>query len=233
MTAPSMAMAPTVGIVSGTGPAGKGVAARLADAGYTVVLGSRGIERAQEAVRELCASWGLRRIDTLRAGTNERAASCDVVILGSSAEHTIAAARTHAEALSFKPVLSMSAAMQKGQRGMNAAMSVQYSSIAQALQAELPDSLVSASLHHVAAGTLCDPLASVDADLFVCGDTDEAIDAVSPLLDAISDGNVIDAGNLENAVALEAMTAVLVTANIKSKAHSSLRLIDTREVAVA
>ena len=31
----------TVGILGGTGPAGKGVALRMASAGYDVVLGSR------------------------------------------------------------------------------------------------------------------------------------------------------------------------------------------------
>lgn len=223
---------PSIGIISGTGPAGSGVAARLAAAGYTVVLGSRDVTKAQTAVVGLSERWGTRRLSGLRAGTNGRAAQCDIVIMGCSAETTLLAAETHGEALAGKVVVSMAAGMARGDRGMRATRD-DKGSIACALQDALPESRIAASLHHIAAGTLLDPQATVDADLLVCADDDAAIDAIAPLLAAISEGQLIDAGTLDNAVALEAMTAVLVTHNAKTKAHSSLRLIDTRERAHA
>ncbi len=45
----------TVGVLGGTGPAGRGVAMRLASAGYDVVLGSRDETRARDAVAGLVA----------------------------------------------------------------------------------------------------------------------------------------------------------------------------------
>lgn len=43
----------TIGILGGTGPAGRGVAIRLANAGCDVVLGSRDSSRAQEVAGRL------------------------------------------------------------------------------------------------------------------------------------------------------------------------------------
>ena len=45
----------TIGILGGTGPAGKGFALRLAEAGYSTVIGSRSAERGEEIVAELLA----------------------------------------------------------------------------------------------------------------------------------------------------------------------------------
>ncbi|HXC19521.1 MAG TPA: NAD(P)-binding domain-containing protein, partial [Acidimicrobiales bacterium] len=67
----------TVGILGGTGPAGRGVAARLAGAGYEVVLGSRDADRAKGIARGLT----LRGEGTVVGGTNEDAAGCNLVVV--------------------------------------------------------------------------------------------------------------------------------------------------------
>ena len=46
-----------IGIVGGTGPAGSAFAARLADVGYEVVLGSRSKYRSMEVVDGILARW--------------------------------------------------------------------------------------------------------------------------------------------------------------------------------
>jgi predicted dinucleotide-binding enzyme len=69
-----------VGILGGTGPAGSGLAARLADAGLEVVIGSRTKERAQEVCEELAKKWPEKTL-RLEAGDNMRAASAEVVIV--------------------------------------------------------------------------------------------------------------------------------------------------------
>ena len=46
-----------VGILGGTGPAGRGVAVRLADAGIRVTLGPRDAERAATVAGEVVARW--------------------------------------------------------------------------------------------------------------------------------------------------------------------------------
>jgi predicted dinucleotide-binding enzyme len=58
-----------IGIVGGTGPAGRGLALRLAAAGDQVVVGSRQAERAQEIVAGLLEAWPDRPLPIV-GGTN-------------------------------------------------------------------------------------------------------------------------------------------------------------------
>ena len=46
-----------IGILGGTGPAGSALGARLADAGYEIVIGSRSKYRAMETVDKLLEAW--------------------------------------------------------------------------------------------------------------------------------------------------------------------------------
>ena len=50
------AVAMRIGIVGGTGPAGSGLAARLASVGHDVVIGSRSKYRAMEPATSLTAA---------------------------------------------------------------------------------------------------------------------------------------------------------------------------------
>ena len=58
-----------IGVLGATGPAGRGLAARLASVGHDVVAGSRDEGRSEAVVSELRDEWG-PRVDTLSAGTN-------------------------------------------------------------------------------------------------------------------------------------------------------------------
>ena len=51
-----------IGIVGGTGPAGSALAARLADVGYEVVLGSRSKYRSMEIVDSIVERWSNREL---------------------------------------------------------------------------------------------------------------------------------------------------------------------------
>ena len=51
-----------IGIVGGTGPAGSALAARLADVGYEVILGSRSKYRSMEVVDSIIDRWPDREL---------------------------------------------------------------------------------------------------------------------------------------------------------------------------
>ena len=70
----------TIGVLGATGPAGRGLASRLASVGHEVIAGSREESRAEAVVSELRDEWG-PRVDSLSAGTNARAASADLVVV--------------------------------------------------------------------------------------------------------------------------------------------------------
>jgi len=52
-----------IGILGGTGPAGKALGARLASIGYEIVLGSRSKYRAMETVDDILGQWRRERPD--------------------------------------------------------------------------------------------------------------------------------------------------------------------------
>ncbi len=83
-----------VGIVGGTGPAGSALAARLASVGIEVVIGSRSVERAQEAGDAIIAKWPERTLQ-VQSSDNPGAAEADIVVIATPWE---AAAATAASA---------------------------------------------------------------------------------------------------------------------------------------
>src|SRR5262249_34252368 len=95
-----------IGILGATGPAGSGLAARLASVGYDVLFGSRQVEKAQTAVDGLQERWG-DRLRSLAPCTNIDACDAPVVILAAHADSVLEPVQQHAEFLSNKVVVSM------------------------------------------------------------------------------------------------------------------------------
>jgi hypothetical protein len=61
----------------------------------------------------------------------------------------------------------------------------------------------------------------VDCDVIVCSDDDRARQVASELAIKIPGVRAVDGGKLENARIVEAMTALLITLNIRHKVHSA------------
>ena len=211
-----------VGILGGTGPLGRGLALRLADAGTEVVVGSRQAERAAEVVAELALSWPDRglRIDS---GANDKAADADLVVLATPWDAAVPTATQLRKQLQSKVVVSVANALVRQGREMHALMPPR-GSVAAGVQSALPGSLVSAAGHHLPAETLADLDAPLDEDVLVCADTEAAKVPTMELFTVIDGLRPVDAGSLASAAAVEAFTAVLVTVNIRYKVHTTLRL---------
>ena len=69
-----------IGILGATGPAGRGLAARLADVGHDVIAGSRERAKAEAVVADLRERWG-DRVASLRPGDNAEACDAEVVVV--------------------------------------------------------------------------------------------------------------------------------------------------------
>jgi predicted dinucleotide-binding enzyme len=93
----------TVGVLGGTGPAGRGVAIRLASAGYDVLLGSRDEERASVAAGTLHP----RGEGVIRGATNDAAADCDLIVVATPFDSAVATVKALKSALAGKVVISM------------------------------------------------------------------------------------------------------------------------------
>ncbi len=104
------AVAMRIGILGGTGPAGSGLAARLASIGHDVVIGSRSKYRAMEAVDELVGTWP-ELAERLTHGDNAAAADCELIVIATPWDSAAGTAQENEEALAGKVVVSMANAL--------------------------------------------------------------------------------------------------------------------------
>ena len=169
-----------VGILGGTGPAGRGVAVRLAEAGVRVTIGSRDAERAERVVADVVARWPGADLD-VHGADNEEAAAAELVVVATPWDSAVATVRSLRDPLSGKVVVSMANALVKEGREMLALIPPR-GSVAAAVQAALPDSLVAAAFHHLPASEMEDLESGLEADVLVCADHPEATAATVELV---------------------------------------------------
>jgi 8-hydroxy-5-deazaflavin:NADPH oxidoreductase len=211
-----------VGIIGGTGPAGRGLVARLAEAGIRVTIGSRDAERAASVAGEVGQNWP--EISSLIEGAdNEGAAGAELVVVATPWDSAIPTVKALRDPLAGKVVISMVNALVKEGREMLALLPPR-GSMAAAVQAALPDSLVAATFHHLPASEMENLESGLQADVLVCSDSPKATTATVGLVEQMRGLRPLDAGSLNQAAAIEAFTAVCITLNIRHKAHSTLRL---------
>lgn len=210
-----------IGILGGTGPAGSALAARLADAGYEVIVGSRSKYRAMEKVDELLEQWPGRNL-AIEAGDNAMAASADVVVIATpwdGATQTAASVREH---LHGKVVISMANALTRIGKEFQPLVPPR-GSVAASVQAVVPDCKVAAAFHHVPAKELGDLKHPVESDVLVCSDHADAKTQCMKLLTEVPGLRPLDAGDLTQAAPIEAFTAVLLQLNIRYKTRVAVK----------
>ena len=211
-----------VGILGGTGPAGRGMAVRLADAGIRVTVGSRDAERAAHSVAEL--EDKVPEVAAMIEGAdNAGAAAAELVVVATPWDSVVPTVRALREPLAGKVVISMANALIREGKEMLPLVPPR-GSVAAAVQAALPDSLVAAAFHHLPASEMENLDSGLEADVLVCSDHPAATTATVGLVEQIRGLRPLDAGSLNQAAAIEAFTAVCITLNIRHKAHSTLRL---------
>jgi NADPH-dependent F420 reductase len=211
-----------VGILGGTGPAGKALAVRLASVGLDVRIGSRQAERAADIAAELKGKWEGRDLPLSGVG-NETACESDLVVLATPWDGAAPLARSLANRLDGKIVISMVNALAKVGDEL-VALVPPSGSITIAVQQAAPGALVAGAFHHLPARVVADLNSTLDADVLVCSDHPEATRAAVELSDLIPGCRGVDAGSLSAAAAIEAFTAVLIGINIKHRAHASIKL---------
>ena len=214
---------PTVGLLGGTGPAGRGVALRLAAAGLPVLIGSRSEDRARDIVDELLDAWPDRDLD-LRGVANEDGCDADVVVMAAPWEPALKLAAGFADRLAGKVVISMANALARVD-GNFLPLTMPRGSVCEELQARLPRSELVGAFHHLSAKHLQDLDHELGGEVLVCGGAVAARDTVIELTNRIEGLRALDAGTLDSAGAIEAMTAVLVQVNVRYRTHSMLRLV--------
>ena len=211
-----------IGILGGTGPAGRSLAARLASIGYTVVIGSRSKYRAMEARDRLVEKWP-ELAELLAFGDNDAAADCDMVVIATPWDSAATTAQEHKDALRGKVVVSMANALVRVGHEFQPLVPPR-GSVAAHVQAAVPSCRVVAAFHHLPATELGNLGEPIDSDVLICGDDAEAVSEVSRIVAKIPGCRPLDAGELSNATAIEAFTAVLLQLNVRYKTRVAPKL---------
>ncbi|MBI4300811.1 MAG: NADPH-dependent F420 reductase [Chloroflexi bacterium] len=207
--------------IGGTGPEGLGLAMRFAAAGDEIVIGSRALERAQEAaakvkevVREAKVS-GAENADAVRQG--------DLIILSipySGQRQTLEALR---DIIGDKVVLNVIAPLQF-EKGRISAIRVEEGSAAQQAQLLLPDAKVVSAFQNLSAEELQEIEHPMPCDVIVCGDHKEPKEQVMRLAEKIKGVRALDGGKLENSRYVEDFTALLLILNRRYKTQTAIKI---------
>ena len=106
-------------------------------------------------------------------------------------------------------------------------------SVAAHVQAAMPESRVVAAFHHLPAKELGHLGEPIDSDVLICGDDPKAIETVSEIVGKIPGCRPLDAGELSNATAIEAFTAVLLQLNVRYRTRVAPKLTGIRDASLA
>jgi len=216
-----------VAIIGGTGPQGQGLALRLAKAGVAVVLGSRDPARATQIADGLNGKLQNPPVP-ITAASNTEAAQCATRLMLLA----VPFAGHEASLVELKPYLAgkilvdLVVPLAPGNPGL-VAMPEQGSATeaAQALLGE--QTAVVGALHNVSAHVLNQLEQPINCDVLVAGDSSEAKEEVIALIEKIG-VRAFDAGPLQSARCIEAITPILIRLNRSKKVpfrHAGIRIL--------
>jgi NADPH-dependent F420 reductase len=189
------------------------------------VIGSRSVERAQEAAAKIRERVGA----TTKVTGETNAAACaasDLVVLTVPFEGQAAFLKELKTSFQPNAILvdaTVPLAASVGGRATRTLGVWQGSAAQQAAELVPKGVRVAAAFHNASADAMNgdDP---VECDVLVCSDDAAATAAVVELAAKIPGIRGIDAGKLENARIIEEITALLIGLNIRHKGHSGIRI---------
>ena len=205
-----------IAILGGTGKEGAGLALRWAQAGHSIIIGSRDAERARAKATELRDR--AHKLPIVGHTNLEAAELGEIIVVALPATGMAATLPELRAATGTKVVVSAVVPLTFG--GPRLFTPPTAGSSAEEVQALLPEARVVAAFHHIAAHELAETDHAIECDLLLCGGDAGAKEVVTAL--GVSLGlRVIDVGALANAGPVEGITALLATVNRRYKLKNS------------
>lgn len=218
---------PVIAILGGTGDLGTGLARRWAQAGYEVIIGSRAADKAESAaaqLREVMAQRGVSGINVRAMDNLAAAEAAEIIAMTVPFSHQSSTLESVRPALQGKILIDVTvplkppkvARVQLPEEGA-------AGQIAQALlgdEVKVVSAFQNVAAHHLQEGK------GLDCDVLVCGNSKEARTEVIKLVQAAGLRG-FHAGPIDNAVAVEAMTSLLIFINKQYQCHSGIRITGT------
>lgn len=198
--------------VLGTGPVGKGLAARLAELGHDVVVGTRDVEASMaQSESDMFGNppfpeWAGQHPHITVSTLAEAAADAVVVVNATNGAATLHALEAAGEeSLAGKVLVDVSNPLDFSQ-GMPPSLSVSNTdSLGEQIQRRFPDVRVVKTLNTVNGMLMVDPkqLADGDHTVFVSGNDADAKAQVVELLEAFGWTDIVDLGDITTARGVE------------------------------
>ena len=202
----------TLAIIGGTGKEGSALAARFVQAGVSVLIGSRDAIKAKNSADELKKRLGKTNVEGFV--NRDAAAKAEVVLLSVPYEGMQPILNDLREAVQNKIVINIASSLdpeRKSRAKIPAAGSITAevkNFLGEAVQ-------VVAAFQNISPEKMAGK-EKIDSDVLVCGGDKESREQVIELIKRIGI-DAIDAGAIQNAVAVETLTAALIAINIKYK----------------
>ncbi len=211
-------MVDIIGIIGGTGKEGKGLAYRWAKAGMNVLIGSRQIEKAQDAAQEVNLLLPSLAPRVVGIGNNEVAHKANVVVLTVPFEFHIPMLETIKDELKGKLLIDVTVPLVPP-KVTKVQMPAAGSAALEAKSVLDSSTEVVAAFQNISYERLLSS-ENIDCDVLVSGSSKEARRVVMNLVEKA--GMLAwDAGPIENTVVVEGLTSILIGINKEFGSHSA------------
>ena len=218
---------PALAILGGTGDLGTGLARRWVQAGYKVIIGSRTLEKAEAAAKDLISVMNSRGVNEyqVEAMINLKAANAgDIAILTVPFDHHADSLESVKGALTGKILIDVTVPLVPPK--VARVQLPKEGSAGEIAQTILGDEvMVVSAFQNVAAHHLQEGK-GIQCDVLVSGNDKNAREQVIQLVEAAGMKGY-HAGLISNAAAAEAMTSVLINLNRQFKGHAGIKITGT------
>ncbi|MEN6592282.1 MAG: NADPH-dependent F420 reductase [Methanobacterium sp.] len=209
-----------IAIVGGTGDQGLGLALRFAKAGEEVIIGSRDVKKALNAVN-LVKNMIKEEINNIQAATNSEAAQKgDIVFLTVPLQAQMATLSSIKDDVEGKIIVDATIPLESCIGGSPVRFVSVWEGSAVERTAEFlkdKDVQVISAFNNISAASLTNIDSEVDCDCLISGEDEEAKALVMELAEKIPGVRSIDCGGLENARIVEKITPLLINLNIRNR----------------
>ncbi|MEM8769758.1 MAG: NADPH-dependent F420 reductase [Pseudomonadota bacterium] len=211
----------TIAILGGTGDLGTGLAIRWSKAGHKIIIGSRTLEKAQNAVAELAKISPDTPADAME--NSDAAKAGDIVVLTVPAEHQLSTLETVRDGLTGKILIDVTVPLVPPKVG-TVQLPSEGSAGKRAQDFLGEDVMVVTAYQNIAAHLLQEDV-EIECDVLVAGNKKVARDKVIELTEEAGMTGY-HAGPIENSAAAEALTSILITINRRHDiSHSGIKIV--------
>lgn len=209
-----------IAIIGGTGDQGLGLALRFAKVGEDIIVGSRDLKKAENAVDQLKDLLKSSDLPNVTAMTNQDAADVgDIIILTVPLQAQMVTLRSIKDHLNGQIFVDATSPLE----GCLGGKATRYVDLWEGSAAERSaeflgeKAIVVSAFCNISASSLISIDNDVECDCLISGDDSSANSTVMALAEKISGVNAVECGALENARIVEKLTPLLINLNIRNK----------------